>query len=99
MRRDRARYLDRVVFALLVLRMEHVKHGDVCLPDGFIIRREVWRGYTFQVGRCQLPACKLLIDEHRQFHRELTIEEKSYEKEHGEVVLREAPLHKPLEAF
>lgn len=45
---DRARYLERVVFALIDLHMEHVKHGEVYLPDGVIIKREVWRLSTFQ---------------------------------------------------
>lgn len=50
--RDRARYLERVVFVLIDVRIEHVEYEEVCHPDGFIMKHEVWRGSSFKVGRC-----------------------------------------------
>lgn len=90
-------YLERVLFALIDLRMENQDRREVCLDDGFIIKREVWKGSTFAVPRARLPAWKKLIDEHRRFHRELTQAEKNIEAQQGLLVLMKPPLRRPIE--
>lgn len=47
-RRDRARYLERFLFALIELHMEHVENGVVCIPDGFMIKQRSGAGKPFK---------------------------------------------------
>lgn len=67
------------------------------IPPGVTVKREVWKGSTFQADRKVLPLWKNLIDEHRRLHRELTEDEKNLETETGKIVLKERPHRMPIE--
>lgn len=74
--------------------MEHEDRGEVYFDVGLIMKSEVWKGSTFQTSRSRLPGWKILIDDQRHFHRELSAAEKQHEGEHGEVILMGPPFRK-----
>lgn len=55
-KRGRAEYLYRVASALMDMVKQDWKEGKIIFPTGVVVKKEVWRGSTFQTPRKRLPA-------------------------------------------